>query len=77
MEEWVKKLQENAEINTRNQSASLKNIENQIEQLTKEFYAKTASEVNNSSIDQYKAVYADKEAPLNNEINKPHEVSFV
>ncbi|GKF65349.1 zinc knuckle CX2CX4HX4C containing protein [Tanacetum coccineum] len=27
MEEWVKKLQENDEINTRNQSASLKNLE--------------------------------------------------
>ncbi|GJR05578.1 hypothetical protein Tco_0528562 [Tanacetum coccineum] len=77
MEEWVKKLQENAEINTRNQSASLKNLETQIEQLTKEFHAKTVSEVNNSSFDQCKAVYDDKEAPLNNEINKPHEVSFV
>ncbi|GJY69188.1 hypothetical protein Tco_0472170 [Tanacetum coccineum] len=41
MEEWVKKLQENAEINTRNQ------------------------------------IYDDKEAPLNNEINEPHEVSFI
>ncbi|GKD42010.1 hypothetical protein Tco_1266655 [Tanacetum coccineum] len=40
MEEWVKKLQENAKINTQNQSASLKNIENQIKQLTKEFHAK-------------------------------------
>ncbi|GJY13314.1 hypothetical protein Tco_0382623 [Tanacetum coccineum] len=36
MEVWVKKLQENAEINTRNQNASLKNLETQIEQLTKE-----------------------------------------
>ncbi|GKD31515.1 reverse transcriptase domain-containing protein [Tanacetum coccineum] len=77
MEEWVKKLQENAEINTRNQIASLKNLENQIKQLTKEFHAKTTSEVNNSSFDQCKAVYADKEAQLNNKINKPHEVSFV
>ncbi|GJQ94587.1 zinc knuckle CX2CX4HX4C containing protein [Tanacetum coccineum] len=32
MDEWIKKLQENAEINTRNQSASLKNLETQIEQ---------------------------------------------
>ncbi|GKC59974.1 hypothetical protein Tco_1087572 [Tanacetum coccineum] len=77
MEEWVKKLQENVEINTRNQSASLKILETQIEQVTKEFHAKTDSEVNNSSFDQCKAVYDDKEAPLNNEINKPHEVSFV
>ncbi|GJZ62660.1 reverse transcriptase domain-containing protein [Tanacetum coccineum] len=77
MEEWVKKLQENAEINTRSQSTSLKNLETQIKQLTKEFHAKTASEVNNSSFDQCKAVYADKEAPLNNAINEPREVSFV
>ncbi|GJR86843.1 hypothetical protein Tco_0210854 [Tanacetum coccineum] len=75
MEEWVKKLQENAEINTQNQKASLKNMETQIEKLTKEFHAKTTSEVNNSSFDQCKEVYADKEAPLNNEINKPYEVS--
>ncbi|GJV51340.1 hypothetical protein Tco_1447081 [Tanacetum coccineum] len=46
-------------------------------QLTKEFHAKTASEVNNSSFSQCKAVYANKEAPLDNTINKPHEVSFV
>ncbi|GKC67325.1 reverse transcriptase domain-containing protein [Tanacetum coccineum] len=52
-------------------------METQIDQLTKEFHAKIASEVNSSSFDQCKAVYADKEAPLNNEINKPHEVSFV
>ncbi|GKA73494.1 phospholipase-like protein, partial [Tanacetum coccineum] len=76
MEEWVKKVQENAEINTRNQSASLKNLETQIEQLTKEFHAKTVSEVNNSSFDQCKAVYDDKEDPFNNEINKSHEVSL-
>ncbi|GKA94831.1 hypothetical protein Tco_0816869 [Tanacetum coccineum] len=31
MEVWIKKLQENAEINTRNQSTSLKNLETQIE----------------------------------------------
>ncbi|GJX10747.1 hypothetical protein Tco_0200606 [Tanacetum coccineum] len=31
MEVWIKKLQENAEINTRNQRASLKNLETQIE----------------------------------------------
>ncbi|GKF67874.1 hypothetical protein Tco_0197553, partial [Tanacetum coccineum] len=48
MEEWVKKLQENADINTRNQSASLKNLETQIEQLTKEFHTKAANEINNS-----------------------------
>nr|GEZ76568.1 hypothetical protein [Tanacetum cinerariifolium] len=42
------------------------------EWLTKEFHAKTASEVNNSSFDQCKVVYTDKEAPLN-VINEPHE----
>ncbi|GJT65641.1 zinc knuckle CX2CX4HX4C containing protein [Tanacetum coccineum] len=36
MEVWIKKLKENAEINTRNQDASLKNLETQIEQLTEE-----------------------------------------
>ncbi|GKG08426.1 hypothetical protein Tco_0334258, partial [Tanacetum coccineum] len=34
MEVWIKKLQKNSEINTRNQNASLKNLETQIEQLT-------------------------------------------
>ncbi|GJY11285.1 hypothetical protein Tco_0379470 [Tanacetum coccineum] len=51
MEEWVKKLQENAKINTRNQSASLKNLETQIERLTKEFHTKAANEINNSPFD--------------------------
>ncbi|GJV96637.1 hypothetical protein Tco_1548214 [Tanacetum coccineum] len=60
MEEWVKKLQENAKINTQNQSASLKNLETQIEQLIKEFHTKAANEINNSSSDQCKAVYTDK-----------------
>ncbi|GJR30925.1 reverse transcriptase domain-containing protein [Tanacetum coccineum] len=73
MEEWVKKLQENAEINTRNQSASLKNLETQIEQLTKEFHTKAANEINNSSFDHCKAVYADKKTPHD---NGQHEVSF-
>ncbi|GJV75742.1 reverse transcriptase domain-containing protein [Tanacetum coccineum] len=41
------------------------------------FYAKTASEVTNSSVGQCKEVYANNEAPLNNKINEPHKVSFV
>ncbi|GKC10265.1 hypothetical protein Tco_1001875, partial [Tanacetum coccineum] len=77
MEEWVKKLQENTEIKTRNQSASLKNSETQIEKLTKEFHEKTASEVTDSSFGQCKVVYANKEALLDNTINEPYEVSFV
>ncbi|GKC95773.1 hypothetical protein Tco_1161215 [Tanacetum coccineum] len=36
IEVWIKKLQENAKINTRNKNTSLKNLETQIEQLTKE-----------------------------------------
>ncbi|GKF13790.1 hypothetical protein Tco_0055252 [Tanacetum coccineum] len=56
MEEWVKKLQENAKINIRNQAASFKNLETQIEQLTKEFHTKTANEIKNPSLDQCKAI---------------------
>ncbi|GJV76665.1 hypothetical protein Tco_1508249 [Tanacetum coccineum] len=81
MEEWVKKLQENTEINTRNQSASFKNLEIEIKQLTKEFHAKTASEVPNSSVGKCKAVYANEKAPIDNtysnETNELHEVSFI
>ncbi|GJZ64007.1 reverse transcriptase domain-containing protein [Tanacetum coccineum] len=73
MEEWVKKLLDNAEINTRNQAASLKNLETQIEQLTKEFHTKAANEINSPSLDQCKAVYADEKTSLNNE---RHEISI-
>ncbi|GKE89240.1 reverse transcriptase domain-containing protein [Tanacetum coccineum] len=66
-----KKLQKNAKINTRNQAASLKNLETQIEQLTKEFHTKAASEINNSSLDQCKAMYANKKTPVN---NRQHEI---
>ncbi|GJV27255.1 hypothetical protein Tco_1383703 [Tanacetum coccineum] len=54
IEKWLKKLQENAEINTRNQAASLKNLESQIKQLTKEFHTKVANEINSPSLDQLK-----------------------
>nr|GEW45759.1 hypothetical protein [Tanacetum cinerariifolium] len=70
MEEWVKKLQENAEINTRNQSASLINLKTQIQQLTKEFHTKAANEINNSSFDHCKAVYTDKKTTHD---NRQHE----
>ncbi|GJU50023.1 hypothetical protein Tco_1219578, partial [Tanacetum coccineum] len=59
VEERVKKLLESTEINTQNQSASLKNLETQIKHLTKVFHAKTASEVPNSSAGQCKAVHAN------------------
>ncbi|GJZ51871.1 hypothetical protein Tco_0606386 [Tanacetum coccineum] len=76
MEEWVKKLQENSKINTRNQSASLKNLDTQIEQLSKKFHKKTTNEINNSSFDQRKAVYANEKTPLDNKQHE-HEVSFI
>ncbi|GJT31872.1 hypothetical protein Tco_0922291 [Tanacetum coccineum] len=71
MEVWIKKLQENAEIHTRNQSASLKNLETQIKQLTKEIrYDKTLD----SSSEQIKTIIADQET---SELNKLHGVSFI
>ncbi|GKC70857.1 hypothetical protein Tco_1116740 [Tanacetum coccineum] len=73
MEEWVKKLQENAKINTRNQAASLKKLETQIEHLTKEFHTKAANEINSPSLDQCKAMYANKKTPIN---NGQHEISI-
>ncbi|GJU40794.1 reverse transcriptase domain-containing protein, partial [Tanacetum coccineum] len=51
----------------------LMNLETQIEQLTKEFHTKAANEINNSSFDQCKVVYADKKTPND---NGQHEVSF-
>ncbi|GKB51677.1 reverse transcriptase domain-containing protein [Tanacetum coccineum] len=71
MEVWIKKLQENVEINTRNQNASLKNLEIQIEQLTKEIHSdKTLS----SPSEQIKTVTADQETFG---LNKLHEVSYI
>ncbi|GJZ31617.1 hypothetical protein Tco_0576664 [Tanacetum coccineum] len=65
MEEWVKKLQENVKINTRNQSTSLKNLETQIEQLTMEFQTKATNDISSSSVDQCKAMYAKEKTPIN------------
>nr|GEZ13970.1 DNA-binding pseudobarrel domain-containing protein [Tanacetum cinerariifolium] len=45
MEEWMKKLQESTNLNTRNQNASLKNLETQIEQLANDYQAKAANKV--------------------------------
>ncbi|GJQ98618.1 hypothetical protein Tco_0009757 [Tanacetum coccineum] len=71
IEVWIKKLQENAIINARNQSASLKNLETQIEQLTKEIHSdKTLS----SSSGQIKTVTVDQEASV---LNNLHGVSFI
>ncbi|GJU03873.1 reverse transcriptase domain-containing protein [Tanacetum coccineum] len=71
IEVWIKKLQENAEINTRNQSTSLKNLETQIEQLTKEIHS---DKTLNSSSKQIKTVTADHETSW---LNKLHRVSFI
>ncbi|GKC75194.1 hypothetical protein Tco_1125968, partial [Tanacetum coccineum] len=69
--EKIKKLQENAEINTRNQNDSLKNLETQIEQLTKEIHS---DKTLNSSSKQIKIVTADHETSW---LNKLHGVSFI
>ncbi|GJW20681.1 hypothetical protein Tco_0031303 [Tanacetum coccineum] len=75
MEEWIKKLQENSKINTRNQSASLKNLETQIEQLTKELHSRTANGAPSSYTRQCKVVNADQGMP--SKLNNVHEVSFL
>ncbi|GJX84592.1 hypothetical protein Tco_0335366 [Tanacetum coccineum] len=64
MEDWMKKLQESTNMNIRNQNALLKNLETQVEQLTKDYQEKAANEVPNSSIGQCKASFADNEAPI-------------
>ncbi|GKB56129.1 reverse transcriptase domain-containing protein [Tanacetum coccineum] len=71
MEVWIKKLQENSKINTRNQSASLKNLETQMEQLTKEIHS---DKTLNSSSKQIKTIIADHET---SGPNKLHGVSFI
>nr|GEU79874.1 zinc knuckle CX2CX4HX4C [Tanacetum cinerariifolium] len=52
MNEWIKKIQESVEVNTRNQSASLKNLETQIEQLTNELHSRATNEIPSSSSGQ-------------------------
>ncbi|GKE20844.1 zinc knuckle CX2CX4HX4C containing protein [Tanacetum coccineum] len=79
MDEWIKKLQENAKINTRNHNASLKNLETQIEQLTKELKSRTTNGAPSSSTGQYKVVNADHETPhiSSSKLNNLHGVSFL
>ncbi|GJS50929.1 mutator type transposase [Tanacetum coccineum] len=62
-------------VNTRNQSASLKNLETQIEQLTKELHSRATNEIPSSSTGQCKMVNTDHETP--SELNNLHEVSFL
>ncbi|GJR09244.1 hypothetical protein Tco_0791896 [Tanacetum coccineum] len=81
MKEWFKKLQENAKINTRNQSASLKNLETQIEQLAKELQSRTTNRAPSSSTRQCKVVNANHETPnipiSSSKLNNLHGVSFL
>nr|GEY69302.1 hypothetical protein [Tanacetum cinerariifolium] len=63
MKEWMKKLQESTYLNTRNQKASLKSLKTQYEQLAKDYQAKAANKVPNSSIGQCNAYFANNEAP--------------
>ncbi|GJY82290.1 putative nucleotidyltransferase, ribonuclease H [Tanacetum coccineum] len=81
MEEWIKKLQEKAEINTRNQSASLKKLETPIEQLTKELHYRTTNGAPSSSTEQCKVVDTDHETPhrpiSSSKLNNLHVVSHV
>ncbi|GJZ82031.1 zinc knuckle CX2CX4HX4C containing protein [Tanacetum coccineum] len=72
MEEWIKKLKENAEINTRNQGASLKNLETQIEQLTNELRSmKEKSE-------EAKVVTVENEGPSSpKRLKNLHGISFL
>nr|GEW89254.1 hypothetical protein [Tanacetum cinerariifolium] len=68
-------------INTRNQSASLKNLENQIEKLTKEIQSRTTNGAPSSSTRQCKVVNADHETPnipiSSSKLNNLHVVSFL
>nr|GEY33564.1 hypothetical protein [Tanacetum cinerariifolium] len=79
MEKWIKKLQENAEINTRNQRASLKNLEIQIEQLTKELHSRTTNGSPSPSNGLCKVVNTDHEMPhrpiSSSKLNNLHRVS--
>ncbi|GKC83176.1 reverse transcriptase domain-containing protein [Tanacetum coccineum] len=71
----------NAEINTRNQSTPLKNLETKIEQLTKELKSRTTNEALSSSTRQCRVVNADHEMPnipiSSRKLNNLHEVSFL
>ncbi|GJW52537.1 reverse transcriptase domain-containing protein [Tanacetum coccineum] len=66
-------------LTLKTRGTSLKNLETQIEQLTKEVHAKAATKVPTSSAGQCKAVYDD--APINKasfkKANETHEVSFI
>ncbi|GKE01682.1 hypothetical protein Tco_1389665, partial [Tanacetum coccineum] len=81
MEDWMKKLQESTDMNIRNQNASLKNLETQVKQLTKDYQAKVANEIPNSSIGQCKSIFtnnkASRDETSSNGTNELHGVSFI
>ncbi|GJZ62638.1 reverse transcriptase domain-containing protein [Tanacetum coccineum] len=78
IDEWIKKLHENAEINTRNQSASFKYLETQINKLTKELQSRTTNGAPSLSTRQCKVVNVDHETPntpnSSSKLNNPHRV---
>ncbi|GJW81301.1 hypothetical protein Tco_0145276 [Tanacetum coccineum] len=72
MEVWIKKLQENAEINTRNQNASLKKLETQLEQLIEKLHS------SNIKSEQAKVVIVEQEEPFSlKKLKNLHGVSFI
>ncbi|GJR82678.1 hypothetical protein Tco_0153463 [Tanacetum coccineum] len=72
MEVWIKKLQENAKINTGNQYASLKKLETQIEQLTEELRSRKEKSK------QAKVVIVEHEGPSSpKKIKNLHGISFI
>ncbi|GJS20293.1 reverse transcriptase domain-containing protein [Tanacetum coccineum] len=72
IEVWIKKLQENAKINTRNQNASLKNLETQIEQLTKELHSR------NIKSEQAKVVIVEHKGPYSlKKLKNLYGISFL
>ncbi|GJR18272.1 hypothetical protein Tco_0966799 [Tanacetum coccineum] len=72
IEVWIKKIQENADINNWNQSASLKNSETQIEQLTEELRSKKQKS------EQAKVVIVEHEGPNSpKKLKNLHGISFL
>ncbi|GJU05788.1 reverse transcriptase domain-containing protein [Tanacetum coccineum] len=72
IEVWIKKLKENAEINIRNQAASLKNLETQIEQLTEELCSRKEKS------EEAKVVTVENEGPSSRKkLKNLHRISFL
>ncbi|GJV98847.1 hypothetical protein Tco_1554099 [Tanacetum coccineum] len=72
MDVWIKKLKENAKINIRNQDTLLKNLETQIEQLTKELHSKKEKS------EEAKVVTIENEGPSSpKKLKNLHIISFL